>query len=88
MRAYPTDFRLWGLIFGCLFSPLAGWMLLEPIGRVERVVEEVTILAVACGAVGWVLHAIAVVCGVRLTGSADPAQTADHDEPPSPPPAP
>jgi hypothetical protein len=87
MRHYATDFCLWGLISGCLFSPIAVvWMVSEGVGRIDRFIEDVAILGVACGAAGWLLHAVAVVCGVRLSGSADPAQAADYDDaPPSPP---
>ena len=87
MRQYPTDYRLWGLISGCLFVPIATvWLLYEPVGRVERFMSDLVTLAICSAVAGWVLHAIAIVCGVRLTGGTDPAQAADYDDaPPTPP---
>lgn len=87
MRRYPTDHRLWGLISGCLFAPVATvWLLTDGVGRIGWVLQDAMYLAIGCAVVGWVLHAIAVVCGVRLTGGADPAQTADYDDAQPPPP--
>jgi hypothetical protein len=85
VRKYPTDYRLWGLIFGCLFAPLAAaWLVFEPINDFDRLIGDSMCFAGACVVVAWVLHAIAVVCGVRLTGSADPAQAVDYDDAPPP----
>ena len=87
MRQYPTDHRLWGLISGCLFAPIVVvWLVNEPLSRVVRSAPDLVPLAIGCVVAGWVLHAIAVVCGVRLTGGADPAQ-ADYDDAPPPPPS-
>ena len=90
MRQYTTNYRLWGLVSGCLFAPIViVWLLTEPVGRIDRFGSDLLTLAIACAVVGWVLHAVAVVCGVRLSGSADPTQAADyHDAPPTPPPGP
>lgn len=86
MRRYPTDYRLWGLIFGCLFSPAAAaWLLWEPLHNIDRLIADWICFAGACAVVAWVLHAIAVVCGVRLTGRADPAQAEDYDDARPPP---
>jgi hypothetical protein len=88
MRQYPTDFRLWGLIFGCLFSPIAAISIfIEGVGRLDRFVEDMLILAVGCAVVAWILHAAAVICGVRLTRTVDPTPAADYDDAPAPPPA-
>ena len=86
MRDYPTDYRLWALISGCLFSPLAAISLVvDGVGRIDEFVPHLFGLGIGCGLIGWLLHAAAVMCGVRMTGSADPGQAKDYDD--NPPPA-
>ena len=66
MWQYPPDYRLWGLVSGCLFVPaLAAWLAWGPFGGPRESVEEVAVLGLACAAVGWSLQSVAVVCGVR-----------------------
>jgi hypothetical protein len=78
MRQYATDYRLWGLISGCLFAPIAiAWHLTDDVDRLDRFRSDLMKLAIVCGVVGWAIHALAVVCGVRPSGSADVAQAAD-----------
>jgi hypothetical protein len=86
MRKYPTDYRLWGVLSGCLFSlVVTGQLLTERVGHINRLVSDLLCDAVVCGVVGWVLHAILVVCGVRLNRPTDPGPMADYDDgPPCP----
>jgi hypothetical protein len=88
MRPDPTDYKLWGLIFGGLFSPVTAVSIFtEGVGRLDRFVEDRWVLATVFVVVAWILHADAVVCGVRLSGNPAPEQAADYDDaPPSPPP--
>ena len=86
MRQYPTDYRLWGLISGGLFSPIVGvWLVFESVGRFDRFILDRMYLAVACAAAGWIMHAVAVMCGVRLAGRPDVEQAADYDDAPKSP---
>ena len=86
MRQYPTDYRLWGLISGGLFSPIVGvWLVSEGVGRLDRFILDLMYLAVACAAAGWIMHAVAVMCGVRLAGRPDVEQAANYDDAPKPP---
>jgi hypothetical protein len=83
VRRYSTDYRLWGLIFGCLFVPnMVVWLMLEPvkIKNVDGILADSICFGCGCAIVAWVLHACLVLCGVRLTGSADPSQAADYDD--------
>jgi len=74
-------------MFGCLFSPIAAAsIVIEGVGRFDRFAGDMTILAVGCAVIAWVIHAAAIVCGVRLARTAEPTQAADYDDaPPSPP---
>jgi hypothetical protein len=83
MRQYPTDYRLWGILSGCLFSTVVtGQLLTEGVGHIDRFVSDLLCDGVICGVVGWVLHAILVVGGVRLNRPTDPGPMADYDDAP------
>jgi hypothetical protein len=86
MRQYPTDYRLWGILSGCLFSTVVtDQILIEGVGDLNFFLRDTLCLAFARGVVGWALHAILVVCGVRLNRPIDPGPLADHDDgPPRP----
>lgn len=86
MRKYANDNRLWAVISGGLFFPIAGvWLVQEwPSGRaIQRFAEDGIIYAICCIVVGWVLHAVAVMCGVRLSRNAAEAEAADYDDSPN-----
>ena len=87
MRRYQTDYRLWGLISGCLFAPVVFvWLVFEGIKATLRLVFlDVLAVVIAFAVAGWVLQAVAVVCGVRLSGRTDPPDAPDYDDKPSPP---
>ena len=85
MRQYPTDHRLWGLISAGLFAPIvSAWLISEKwpssARQWEMFFSDAVVLAIACAVVGWVLHGVAVVCGVRLSGPADPPEAVDYDD--------
>jgi len=90
MREYPTDYWLWGLISGGMFAFILGvWIFAENLLRdsFDRIVSDSLMLAGACGVVGWIIHALAVMCGVRLSKRPDPEQASDYrDDPPATPP--
>jgi hypothetical protein len=54
-------------------------------GLVVGIVVQALILAVPAAVAGWLAHAVAVLCGVRLSGRADPDQAADYGDAPPPP---
>jgi hypothetical protein len=81
MRKYPTDYWLWGLVSGGMFALILGvWIFAENLlrDRLDRIMSETLILAGACAIIGWIVHALAVICGVRLSGRPDPEQASDY----------
>jgi hypothetical protein len=87
MRRYETDYRLWAMISGGLFGPvLFVWLVFEGVQATLRV-AFLDVLAVVIGfaVAGWVLQAVAVVNGVRLSGRTDPPDAPDYDDNLSPP---
>jgi hypothetical protein len=89
MRQYPTDYRLWGIIFGCLFFPIAAlWLLFEPMkfNGANGLFQDSIYFTGGCAVASWTLHALLVVCGVRLSDRPIPPEAADYDDaPPAPP---
>lgn len=87
MRRYETDYRLWALISGGLFAPvLFVWLLFEGVQATLRVAFlDVLAVIIAFAVAGWVLHAVAVVSGVRLSERPPPPEAADYDDAPPPP---
>jgi hypothetical protein len=54
-------------------------------GLVVGIVAQSLILAVPASGAGWLAHAVAVLCGVRLSRASPPDQADDYDDaPPSP----
>jgi hypothetical protein len=90
MRKYPTDYWLWGFVSGGMFVfILGGWIFTENLlrDRFDRIMSETLILAGACAIIGWIIHALAVMCGVRLSNRPDPEQASDYcDDPTTAPP--
>lgn len=88
MKKYSTDFRLWGLIFGGFFVALVGGILivdgLPSVGMpLARFLVDVCSASVACAVIAWVIQAIAVVCGLRLTLRTLDQQLLDYDDTPN-----
>ena len=90
MRKYRTDYLLWGLIAGLLFLGLSTLIFTArdwtPEARVRFPADALN-LAFWSAVFGWVFHAVAVMCGVRLSRRDDPGVQADYDDntPDSPP---
>ena len=83
MRKHSTDFRLWGLISGStLLSIAVAWAILEGFRSVTFV--DAALVVIACSLLGWVFHAIAVLCGMRLSDSIKSSEALDYDDDPPP----
>src|SRR5262245_9894353 len=99
MQRHRTDYWLWGLlsvgmrvafvavdywvgdhIFG---GRLARLLPDRPAGTLTIDVCNALCMVVPAAAVGWLVQALAVLCGVRLTDRAAPPQTTDYDDPPA-----
>ena len=46
----------------------------------SQMISDGLVLAVTAGVLGWLIHAVAVMCGVRLTRQSDDSQMADYTE--------
>jgi hypothetical protein len=66
------------------------WVVFEGIPATLRLVhqngQDIFFFALACAVFGWVFQAVAVICGVRLSGGAGPVEAADYDDEMPPPP--
>jgi hypothetical protein len=91
MKKYRTDYPLWGLVAGGLFLALGTILAVDTDGTPEardQLPADAVNLAVWSAVFGWVLHAVAVVCGVRVSQPGDRQPLADYDDaPPAMPPA-
>jgi hypothetical protein len=101
MRRYQTDYRLWALLTAGAWGGLLAadyWATghvfggqparLIP-GRPDGIlvidVCNALCMVIPAAAVGWLAHARAVVCGVRLSDHQAPPLAADYDDAPPPP---
>lgn len=77
MRKYRTDDRLWGLISGSILLTIAvAWANLEGFRTVTFL--DLAAVLIACALLGWVFQALAVMCGVRLSGSIESLEALDY----------
>jgi hypothetical protein len=79
-NGHKGDASLWNQVHTLLAGRWA-----SPIDGVAAVGFQSLLLAVPATVVGWVLHAVAVMCGLRLSGRRDAQQHADYDDVPSEP---
>ena len=87
MRKYRTDYSLWAIIAGGLFVLLGAAVVAgrdwTPEAR-SRLPADAVNVAFWSLVFGWVIHAVAVMCGIRATKPADPGPVADYDDKPPP----
>jgi hypothetical protein len=81
-RPHKPDPLLWFVVSGCMFLTVAGvWVVTEGVrGALQRVEHAGLPLAVGCAMAGWLVHAVLVMAGVRLSGRPAPAEAVDYDD--------
>ena len=67
MRKYENDYLLWAAISTPLFCAALAYENFGPGGGGRRNwTDGIGFWVIAAGVVGWALHGVAVVCGLRL----------------------
>lgn len=79
MKRYPTDYLLWTFISVTLWVTIVvvNLVLVQRIGRIDRFLYDIAFEALVCAVVGWIVQALAVICGIRLSGGSVRADSND-----------
>ena len=83
MKKYPPDYVLWFAISGTMFLSILGvWVIMDNLTRdsFRNKENDVLLIAIACAVFGWVAHALAVMCGVLLSGRPSAEHAEDYDD--------
>ena len=66
MREYPTNYYLWAVITAMIFGTAGLALLIERVhrGSLRGLENDLILAGLGSAALGWVVQAVGVVCGV------------------------